>query len=43
MITLSRNIIIVREEFNIIKLTTNDRRRVLATINKFGLLYIEPL
>lgn len=42
MITLARNIIIVNE-LDIIKLTSSDRRRVLATINKFGLLYIEPL
>lgn len=42
MITLARNIIIVND-LDIIKLTSSDRRRVLATINKFGLVYIEPL
>lgn len=42
MITLARNIIVVHE-YNVIKLTTLDRRKVFATINKFGLLYIDSL
>ena len=42
MIELARNLIITYE-FDIRSLKTKDYRETLATINKYGLLYIESL
>ncbi len=42
MITLSRNIII-KHEFDVIKLVNTDSREVLSTITKEGLIHIQEM